>query len=89
MPPFFFFFSIIFPHSEISMEPEHHHRFPRRRCPTDLLCVGPHHPELGAAETPSPDASAHQFYHYTPKCFLTVHGGEWFVEELGGGGKHS
>ncbi|XP_056281203.1 cation/H+ exchanger protein 1 [Pseudoliparis swirei] len=61
--------------SEISMEPEHHHRFPRRRCPTDLLCVGPHHPELGAAETPSPDASAHQFYHYTPKCFLTVHGG--------------
>ncbi|TNN65185.1 putative cation exchanger [Liparis tanakae] len=61
--------------SETSIEPEHYHRFPRRRCPTDLLCVGPHHPELGAAETPSPDASAHQFYHYMPKCFLAVPGG--------------
>uniref|UniRef100_A0A3Q3S1S1 Cation/H+ exchanger protein 1 n=1 Tax=Mastacembelus armatus TaxID=205130 RepID=A0A3Q3S1S1_9TELE len=37
------------------------------------LCVGPQHPELGPAETPPPDASAHHFCHYPPKCFITVH----------------
>ncbi|XP_054480668.1 cation/H+ exchanger protein 1 isoform X2 [Anoplopoma fimbria] len=61
--------------SEHSVDPEQHHRFPRRQCQTDLHCVGPQHPELGAAETPSPDASAHQFCHYTPKCFLAIHRG--------------
>ncbi|KAM6896119.1 cation/H+ exchanger protein 1 [Lycodopsis pacificus] len=61
--------------SENPVDPEQHHRFPRRQWQTDLLCVGPQHPELGAVETPSPDASAHQFCHYTPKCFLTVHRG--------------
>ncbi|KAK9525701.1 hypothetical protein VZT92_016385 [Zoarces viviparus] len=61
--------------SENSVDPEQHHRFPRRQWQTDLLSVGPQHPELGAAETPSPVASAHQFCHYTPKCFLTVHRG--------------
>ncbi|XP_068587490.1 cation/H+ exchanger protein 1 isoform X3 [Cebidichthys violaceus] len=61
--------------AENSGGPEQHHRFPRRQGQTDLPCVGPQHPELGAAETPSPDASAHQFCHYTPKCFLTVHRG--------------
>uniref|UniRef100_A0A8C2ZCT4 Cation/H+ exchanger protein 1 n=1 Tax=Cyclopterus lumpus TaxID=8103 RepID=A0A8C2ZCT4_CYCLU len=60
-------------HTETSVEPEQHHRFPRRQCQTDFLCV--QHPELGAAETSSPDASGHQFCHYAPKCFLTIHGG--------------
>ncbi|XP_042367395.1 cation/H+ exchanger protein 1 isoform X2 [Plectropomus leopardus] len=54
--------------AENSVDPEQHLRFPR-------LCVGPQHPELGAAETPSPDASNHHFCHYTPKCFLAVHRG--------------
>ncbi|XP_031169558.1 cation/H+ exchanger protein 1 isoform X2 [Sander lucioperca] len=58
--------------SEHSVDPEQHHHVPRRQSQTDWLCVGPHHPELGAVETPSPDASAHYFCHFTPKCFLTV-----------------
>ncbi|KAM7367123.1 hypothetical protein PAMP_015047 [Pampus punctatissimus] len=61
--------------SENYVDPEQHHRFPRRHSQIDRLCVGPQHPELGAAETPSPDASSHHFCHYTPKCFLTVHRG--------------
>ncbi|XP_033470914.1 cation/H+ exchanger protein 1 isoform X2 [Epinephelus lanceolatus] len=61
--------------AEISADPEQHPRFPRRQSQNDWLCVGPQHPELGAAETPSPDASARHFCHYTPKCFLTVHRG--------------
>ncbi|CAK6961390.1 cation/H+ exchanger protein 1 [Scomber scombrus] len=56
-------------------DPEQHHRFPRRHSHTDRLCVGSQHPELGTAETPSPDASSHHFCQYTPKCFLTVHRG--------------
>nr|XP_046234921.1 cation/H+ exchanger protein 1 isoform X3 [Scatophagus argus] len=58
--------------SESYVDPEQHHRIPQRQSQTDWLCVGPQHPELGVAETPSPDASAHHFCHYTPKCFLTV-----------------
>ncbi|KAM7378247.1 hypothetical protein PAMA_013237 [Pampus argenteus] len=61
--------------SENYVDPEQHHRFPQRHSQIDRLCVGPQHPELGAAETPSPDASSHHFCHYTPKCFLTVHRG--------------
>ncbi|KAL7370440.1 hypothetical protein ABVT39_000718 [Epinephelus coioides] len=61
--------------AEISADPEQHPRFPRRQSQNDWLCVGPQHPELGAVETPSPDASARHFCHYTPKCFLTVHRG--------------
>ncbi|XP_070785233.1 cation/H+ exchanger protein 1 [Enoplosus armatus] len=61
--------------SENYADPEQHQRFPQRQSQGDWLCVGPQHPELGAAETPSPDASAHHFCHYTPKCFLTVHRG--------------
>ncbi|XP_028426329.1 cation/H+ exchanger protein 1 isoform X2 [Perca flavescens] len=57
---------------EHSGDPEQHPHVPRRQSQTDWLCVGPHHPELGAVETPSPDASAHYFCHFTPKCFLTV-----------------
>ncbi|KAL6116797.1 uncharacterized protein ACO6RY_14741 [Pungitius sinensis] len=60
---------------ENSVDPEQPHRFPRRHRPTDLPRVDPHHPEPGAAETPSPAASAHHFCHYTPKCFLTVQKG--------------
>lgn len=73
-------FSIIFPYPEHSVDPEQHHHVPRRQSQTDWLCVGPHHPELGAVETPSPDASAHYFCHFTPKCFLTVPRGEWDVD---------
>ncbi|XP_040886289.1 cation/H+ exchanger protein 1 [Toxotes jaculatrix] len=61
--------------SENCADPEQHHRFPRRQSQTDRLCVGPQHPELGVVETPSPDASAHHFCHYTSKCFLAVHRG--------------
>ncbi|XP_056223790.1 cation/H+ exchanger protein 1 isoform X1 [Seriola aureovittata] len=61
--------------SENFADPEQHHRFSRQQLQTDRLSVGPQHPELGAVETPSPDASAHHFCHYTPKCFLAVHRG--------------
>ncbi|XP_071358147.1 cation/H+ exchanger protein 1 isoform X2 [Trachinotus anak] len=61
--------------SENFVDPEQHHRFPRQQPQTDRLCVGPQHPELGAVQTPSPEASAHHFCHYTPKCFLAVHRG--------------
>ncbi|XP_074481304.1 cation/H+ exchanger protein 1 isoform X1 [Sebastes fasciatus] len=61
--------------SENSVEPEQYHRFPRRQTQTDPHCVSSQHPELGTAQTPSPEASAHHFCHYTPKCFLTVHRG--------------
>ncbi|XP_026182869.1 cation/H+ exchanger protein 1 [Mastacembelus armatus] len=60
--------------SENHVDPEQQHCFPRRRLShTERLCVGPQHPELGPAETPPPDASAHHFCHYPPKCFITVH----------------
>ncbi|XP_076578769.1 cation/H+ exchanger protein 1 [Chaetodon auriga] len=61
--------------SENYIDPEQHHRFLPRQSQRDWLSVGPQHPELGSAETPSPDSSAHNFCHYTPKCFLTVHRG--------------
>uniref|UniRef100_A0A3Q0SQQ4 Cation/H+ exchanger protein 1 n=1 Tax=Amphilophus citrinellus TaxID=61819 RepID=A0A3Q0SQQ4_AMPCI len=64
---------MMFPYSETCVHQEQHHWYPRRLSQTDRLCVGHHHPEIGAAETPSPDASAHHFCHYTPKCFLAVH----------------
>ncbi|XP_071386760.1 cation/H+ exchanger protein 1 [Centroberyx affinis] len=60
--------------SENHADPEQHQRFPRRPSQSDRLCVGPHHPDLAVAETPSPDAS-HHFCHYTPKCLLAVHRG--------------
>ncbi|XP_034056742.1 cation/H+ exchanger protein 1 isoform X2 [Gymnodraco acuticeps] len=56
---------------ENSVDPEQHHWLPRRRCQNERV----QHPELGAVETPSPEASAHHYCHYTPKCFLTVHRG--------------
>nr|XP_020455074.1 putative cation exchanger C521.04c isoform X2 [Monopterus albus] len=62
-------------HRENSIGHEQDHHFPWRPPQADRLCVGPHHPELGTAETPPPDASAHHFCHYAPKCFLTVHRG--------------
>lgn len=65
-----FFFPVAFPCSENHVDPDHHHHHHHHRC---------QHPELAVAETPSPDASAHHFYHYTPKCFLTVHRGEWGI----------
>ncbi|CAG5927566.1 unnamed protein product [Menidia menidia] len=61
--------------AENSFDPEQHFRFPRLQSQADRLCAGPQHPELGAVTTPSPDASAHHFCHYTPKCFLAVHRG--------------
>uniref|UniRef100_A0A8C4HW05 Cation/H+ exchanger protein 1 n=1 Tax=Dicentrarchus labrax TaxID=13489 RepID=A0A8C4HW05_DICLA len=60
--------SIIFPYSENNVDPEQHHHVPQQQSQTDWLSVGPQHPELGAAGTPSPEASAHHFCHYTPKC---------------------
>ncbi|XP_053271178.1 cation/H+ exchanger protein 1 [Pleuronectes platessa] len=60
--------------SEIYVDPEQHRRFPRRQSQTDRICVGPQHPELGTVTTPSPDGSVAHFCHYTPKCYLTVHG---------------
>ncbi|XP_029020113.1 cation/H+ exchanger protein 1 [Betta splendens] len=50
----------------------HHHQFPRRQSQPERLCVGAHHPEIGPAETPPPDAAAHHFCHNAAKCFLTV-----------------
>ncbi|XP_059181905.1 cation/H+ exchanger protein 1 [Centropristis striata] len=61
--------------SENSVDPEQHHRIPRRQSQTDWLSVGPQHPELGTSQTPSPEASSHHFCHNTPKCFLTIHRG--------------
>ncbi|KAM9334972.1 cation/H+ exchanger protein 1 [Symphorus nematophorus] len=62
--------------SENYVDPEQQQRFPRQQPHTDFLRVGSQHPELGAvAGTPSPDASAHHFCHYTPKCYLAVHRG--------------
>ncbi|XP_041636279.1 cation/H+ exchanger protein 1 [Cheilinus undulatus] len=61
--------------SENCTDHEQYHRFPRPQSQNDWLGVPSHHPELGAAETPSPDASTHHFCHYTPKCFLAVHKG--------------
>ncbi|XP_051248774.1 cation/H+ exchanger protein 1 isoform X2 [Dicentrarchus labrax] len=61
--------------TENNVDPEQHHHVPQQQSQTDWLSVGPQHPELGAAGTPSPEASAHHFCHYTPKCFLTVHRG--------------
>ncbi|KAE8281407.1 hypothetical protein D5F01_LYC20388 [Larimichthys crocea] len=54
---------------------EQHPRIPQQPSQTDWLRVGPQHPELGTADTPSPHASGHHFCHYTPKAFLTVHRG--------------
>ncbi|KAL3048113.1 hypothetical protein OYC64_006816 [Pagothenia borchgrevinki] len=57
--------------SENSVDPEQHHWLPQQQCQDERF----QHPELGAVETPSPEASAHHYCHYTPKCFLTVHRG--------------
>ncbi|XP_028254933.1 cation/H+ exchanger protein 1 isoform X2 [Parambassis ranga] len=61
--------------AENYVDPEQHHQCPQRQSRTDRLYVGPHHPELGAVETPPPDTSEHHFCHYTPKCYLNVHKG--------------
>lgn len=74
-----FFF---FPYSDNHVDSEQHRRLLQRQPQTDWLHVGPQHPELGAVETPSPDASSHHFCHYTPKCFLTLHRGEWHMTRL-------
>lgn len=67
----FFSPSGIFENSE---EPELHHRC--RQSHPEWLCVGPNHPEMSIVQTPSPDVSGYHHYHYTPKCFLTIHRGE-------------
>ncbi|XP_041833325.1 cation/H+ exchanger protein 1 isoform X2 [Melanotaenia boesemani] len=59
--------------TENCFDSEHHHRIPRLQTQPERLCV-PQLPESGTV-TPSPDASAHHFCHYTPKCFLAVHRG--------------
>ncbi|XP_030004953.1 cation/H+ exchanger protein 1 isoform X2 [Sphaeramia orbicularis] len=56
--------------SDMHMDNEHHPRFPRRQSQNER-----HHPELGAVETPSSEASAPHVYSYTPKCFLSVNRG--------------
>ncbi|KAM6895746.1 cation/H+ exchanger protein 1 [Xenentodon cancila] len=61
--------------TENCFDPELHPRIPRRHTQPERLCIGPQHPELGPVATPSPDASAHHFCQYTPKCFLAVHRG--------------
>ncbi|XP_056157617.1 cation/H+ exchanger protein 1 [Lampris incognitus] len=61
--------------SENHTDGEQRHKFLRQHSQGDRLCVGPLHPDLVVAETPSPDAS-HHFCHYTPKCLLTVHRGQ-------------
>ncbi|XP_029707472.1 cation/H+ exchanger protein 1 isoform X1 [Takifugu rubripes] len=58
---------------ENSEEPELHHRC--RQSHPEWLCVGPNHPEMNIVQTPSPDVSGYHHYHYTPKCFLTIHRG--------------
>lgn len=70
----FFLFPVAFPRSENNVDPDRHP--PPQHHPHHHRC---HHPELAVAETPSPDASSHHFYHYTPKCFLTVHRGDWAI----------
>uniref|UniRef100_A0A671YUV0 Cation/H+ exchanger protein 1 n=1 Tax=Sparus aurata TaxID=8175 RepID=A0A671YUV0_SPAAU len=61
--------------SERYVEPDQHPQLPWRQSQNEWLGVGPQHPELGAAESPPPEASSHHICHYTPKCFLTVHRG--------------
>lgn len=61
--------------SENNGDPELHHRC--RQSQPEWLCVGPHHPEMSILQTPSPDASGHHHYHFTPKCLLAIHRGEW------------
>lgn len=68
------------PDSERYVEPDQHPQLPRRQSQNEWLGVGPQHPELGAAESPPPEASSHHICHYTPKCFLTVHRGERHVQ---------
>ncbi|KAM9328399.1 cation/H+ exchanger protein 1 [Pholidichthys leucotaenia] len=60
--------------AENCANPDQHHCLSPPRLPqTERLCIEPHHVELCAAETPSPDA--HHFGHCTPKCFITVYKG--------------
>ena len=68
------------PDSERYVEPDQHHQLPRRQSQNEWLGVGLQHPELGAVESPPPEASSHHICHYTPKCFLTVHRGERDVQ---------
>uniref|UniRef100_A0A665WQU4 Cation/H+ exchanger protein 1 n=1 Tax=Echeneis naucrates TaxID=173247 RepID=A0A665WQU4_ECHNA len=82
------FNSLISFYLENCMDAEHHQRFPRQQIQNDRLCVGLQHPELGTAGTPSPDASAHHFCHYTPKCFLAVHRGRSTSSQYGDEGWH-
>ncbi|KAF7229185.1 cation/H+ exchanger protein 1 isoform X1 [Nothobranchius furzeri] len=58
--------------TENCCDSEHHHRFPRLQIHPNH---GPQHPEMGPMATPSLDASAHHFCHFTPKCLLAVHRG--------------
>ncbi|XP_075886297.1 cation/H+ exchanger protein 1 [Nelusetta ayraudi] len=50
--------------------PEPHLRFPQRQDH-----AGTQHPEFGPARIPPPATSAHHFFQYSPKCFLTVRRG--------------
>ncbi|XP_024861431.1 cation/H+ exchanger protein 1 isoform X2 [Kryptolebias marmoratus] len=61
--------------TETCCDPEHHQRLPRLQLHPERLCLGPQHPDLGPVATPSPDASAQHFCHFTPKCLLAVHRG--------------
>uniref|UniRef100_A0A096MHR4 Cation/H+ exchanger protein 1 n=1 Tax=Poecilia formosa TaxID=48698 RepID=A0A096MHR4_POEFO len=58
--------------TENCCDPEHHQRFTRLQIQPERLFVGPHHPDVGALATPSPDGSVHHFCQFTPKCLLAV-----------------
>ncbi|XP_013888918.1 cation/H+ exchanger protein 1 isoform X1 [Austrofundulus limnaeus] len=60
--------------TEACCDPEHPQRLLRLHVHPERLCLGPQHADLGVA-TPSPDASAQHFCHFTPKCLLAVHRG--------------
>ncbi|KAM4712314.1 cation/H+ exchanger protein 1 isoform 2-T2 [Anableps anableps] len=58
--------------TENCCDSEHHQQFTRLQTQPERLFVGPHHPDVGALATPSPDGSIHHFCQFTPKCLLAV-----------------
>lgn len=69
-----FFFLPLCNFSENIGDPELHHQC--RQSQPEWLCVSPYHPEVNILQTPSPEASGHHHYNFTPKCFLTIHRGK-------------
>ncbi|KAM9823983.1 cation/H+ exchanger protein 1 [Neosynchiropus ocellatus] len=61
--------------SQENYDPEQSRRTSRAPSQSDRLCVGFQQPEMGSAETPSPDGSTRHYCHHTPKGFLMVHRG--------------